>query len=226
MEGENTEVIEQDATFERVTFTARSLAVQTKLSYELLEDMTPESASLVENELTQALALELDRVALRGTGTAPEPRGIRNQSGVTVQSLGANGATPSYASVLAAVTAVKGANITPDGVLLASRTAQQLGCLTDSTGQPLQPPPPVAELPFYVTNQLPVTLTQGTSTDTSELYIGKWDELLIGVRPSIGVRVARLDKADFLQVALVAWLRADIQLAHPAAFAVVTGARP
>lgn len=92
---ENAAVTEQDPTFERVTFTPRTLAVLTRISFELAEDMTSGSAAIIERELSAALALELDRVALRGTGTAPEPRGVKNQSGVTAQAVGgANGATP------------------------------------------------------------------------------------------------------------------------------------
>ena len=85
---ENAAVIEQDATFERVTFRPKSLAVLTRLSFELFQDMTAASAGLIETELVQALSLELDRVALRGSGTPPEPQGIRNQAGVEIQSLG------------------------------------------------------------------------------------------------------------------------------------------
>jgi hypothetical protein len=35
-------------------------------------------------------ALEMDRVALLGTGSAPEPRGVLNQSGVTLLDHSAN----------------------------------------------------------------------------------------------------------------------------------------
>lgn len=44
---------------------------------EVWSDVRPEGALAIENELTQALVLELDRVALRGSGVAPEPRGVR-----------------------------------------------------------------------------------------------------------------------------------------------------
>ena len=81
---ENAAVAESDAVFERVTLTARTLAVLTRLSYELFQDLTPAGAEIIEQELIKSLAVELDRVALRGTGTAPEPRGVLNQTGVTI----------------------------------------------------------------------------------------------------------------------------------------------
>ena len=43
--------------------------------------------------------------------------------------------------------------------------------------------------------------------------------------PSINVRFLRETKGDTLQYRITAYLRADIQLAHPAAFCVATGIR-
>jgi HK97 family phage major capsid protein len=226
---ENTAVIEQDATFERVTFTARTLAVLTRISYELLEDMTPESAQLVEDELTRALSLELDRVALRGSGTAPEPGGIRNQAGVEIQSMGTNGATPSnWDTLVNAVAGVQADNIEPNAAIYSSRTAKGFALFKDTTGQPLAQPRILDGVRPLVTNQIPNTLVQGTSSDTSEIYVGDFRQLLVGLRPAIGVQVQRLTErfADNMQVGLLAWLRGDIQLQHPEAFVVVTGVRP
>lgn len=230
---ENTAVAESDPAFERVTFTARTLAVQVKLSYELAEDMSPESADLITDELTAALSLELDRVALRGTGTAPEPRGIRNQTGVEVQAHGgANGAAlTNYDPLIAAAAGVQADNHEASAAILSSRTAASLATLkTGITGDntPLTPPPYLANLRLLVSNQIPVALTVGTSTDTTELYTGDFSQLLIGVRPSIGVRLVRSAERhlDTLSHLIVAYLRADIQLQHPAAFVVTTGIRP
>ncbi len=60
---ENAPVAESDAVFERVTFTPRTLAVMTRISYELAMDTTPAGAQIIETELIRSLATELDRVA-------------------------------------------------------------------------------------------------------------------------------------------------------------------
>lgn len=225
---ENAAVSEEDPTFERVTFKPKSLAVLVRLSVELFEDMTPESAAGIENDITRALALELDRVALRGTGTAPEPKGIRNQTGVEIQSLGTNGATPTMANLTTAVYGVRKDSIEPGAILWSPRTGETFAKLADTTNQPLAYPPEIADLPRLSTAQIPTNLTQGISTDCSEIYVGDFIQLLIGVRPSVGVRVKVLDQrfADTLQVGILAWLRADVQLQHPEGFVVVTGVRP
>ncbi len=89
---ENAAITDADMTFDSVTFTARTLVRLVKLSVELFEDADPSSEDVIARAFASQLALELDRVALRGTGTAPEPRGVLNTSGVTITTHGANGA--------------------------------------------------------------------------------------------------------------------------------------
>lgn len=225
---ENAAVAVADLAFERVKLTAKTLAVLVKIPMEFWEDVRPEGARAIENELTLALATELDRVALRGSGVAPEPRGVRNQSGVEVQSLGANGAAlTSFDPLVRAVGGVMRDSFLPDAAIYAPRTWETMALFKDSTGQPLQRPNLPDGFRELVSAQVPDNLVQGTSNDTSELYVGAWGNLLIGVRPTIGVRVKPLDQtfAGNMQIGLLAWLRADVAVAHPESFCVVTGAR-
>lgn len=228
---ENAVITEGNLTLERVTFTARTLPMLIRLSVELSEDSANIDA-IIEREMSAAIARELDRVALRGTGTAPEPRGIRNQTGVTIQGPlgGANGSTPAnYDFLLDAGFAVAEANF--DVAALArvyhSRTAKVLGKLKDTTNQPLAVPPHAANWRELVTNAIPINLTVGTSTDCSESYVGDFRELMIGMRTSFRLESSRVEKDSFekLQIAVRAYLRADVQLAHAAAFTVTTGIR-
>jgi len=228
---ENGAASASDMTLEAVTFIAQTLISIVKASVELVED-ADQIDDTIEAGLASALALELDRAALRGSGTAPEPRGIRNQSGVVIQSLGANGATPTYANFSTAVQTIREANGSPNAAIVAPRTAGTLDRLVDSTGQPLRAPSSFEELRILTSAQIPVNLTQGTSTDTSEAYVGDWSSLMIGVRRSITIEVSRqstvgTDSAfDRLQVHVRAYLRADVQLAQPSHFVVMTGLRP
>lgn len=226
---ENAAVAVADMAFERVKLSAKTLAVIVKLPMEMWEDVRPEGAQAIENELSKALALELDRVSLRGSGVAPEPRGVRNQLGVEVQSLGVNGATPTnFDPLVRAVGGVMRDSFLPNAAIYSPRTWETLSLLKDTTGQPLQRPNLPDGFRELVSAQVPDNIVQGTSADTGELYVGAWGNLLIGVRPSIGVRIKALDQtfAGNMQVGLLAWLRADVALAHPEAFSVVTGVRP
>src|SRR5829696_4790600 len=73
-----------DLVFDSVTFTARTLTRVITMSVELLEDSDPSANDVIARSFAGQLAVELDRAALRGTGTPPEPRGILNQTGVTL----------------------------------------------------------------------------------------------------------------------------------------------
>ena len=70
---EHQKVEESDPTFGRVLFEPKSLAVLVKVSARLLEDSLNIEQALL-HALRMSLALEIDRVALMGTGTGNEPR--------------------------------------------------------------------------------------------------------------------------------------------------------
>lgn len=226
---ENMPVDEQNPTFQRVTFAPKTLAVLVKLSYELFEDMTSSSADLITNELVQGLSVTIDKEALAGTGALGGPTGLRNYAGIDVQSLGVNGAAlTDWGPLVDGVSAVQARNIDPNALLYAPRTGKSLAKLKDTTNQPLQPPRLLDGIRQLSTSQISTTITQGTSGDCSEIYAGRWSDLLIGFRPAFGVRVvqARERFIDNLQIGLVAWARMDVQLAHTESFTVVTGVRP
>ncbi len=226
---ENAAATASDMTLESITLTARTLMAYVKSSVELIEDTSGDIGDVIENALAQALALELDRAALRGSGTPPEPLGIRNTTGVAIQSLGANGAAPTYAALSTAIQTVRAANFEPNAIIYSPRTAGTLDRLTDSTGQPLQPPPSVEAMPLFVTGQIPENLTAGTATTASEIYVGQWNHLLVGMRQRLVIEASReasdLTDSAFrqLQVHIRAYLRCDVAVSQPGAFAVITG---
>jgi HK97 family phage major capsid protein len=59
-----------------------------------LADSTPAILNVVSQSLARSLALGFDLAALEGTGTPPEPRGLKSVSGIQTVSMGTNGAIP------------------------------------------------------------------------------------------------------------------------------------
>jgi HK97 family phage major capsid protein len=224
---ENAAISDSGLTFDAVTFTSQTLPCLTVLSRELIEDATGVDDA-IENAIAKATALEWDRVALYGSGSAPQPRGIVNTSGVTTTNHGgANGGSiADYDFLLDGFQVLRGGNFEPNGVILAPRSETSLAKLKDTTDQPLAAPEAVRAVARYSTTQVPVNLTLGTSTDTSDAFVGQWDELMLGVRTNLEIEFLRERYADNGQVAFLAWFRGDVQLAHPAAFNVVRGLRP
>lgn len=229
---ENAAATASDMTFDRLRLQARTLMALVKVSVELMED-SQMLAGTLENALSAALALELDRVALYGSGTAPEPRGLKNWTGVQTYSMGTDGAAlASYGPFSQAVQLVQTANGQPNAVIYAPRTAGEIDRLVDTTGQPLQPPDSFRALRKYITKQVPVNLVQGAANNATDAIVGDFSQLLIGMRQQIRVEVSR-EASDAtssafsnLQVWVRAYLRADIGVAHPEHFCIVTGIIP
>jgi HK97 family phage major capsid protein len=223
---ENAVITDQDMVFDSVTFTARTLVRLVKLSVELFDDADPSSEDVIARSFAAQLALELDRVALRGSGTAPEPRGVLNQTGVTLTAHGANGtAITNYDWWLDAKGTVLNANFEPNAHIQAPRSSTSLSKLKEATTNAYLTPP-ANMLPMLTSKQVPINLTVGTSTDTSEIYTAQWDQLMVGIRTEFNLQFLRERfLADNLQYAFLAYLRADIQLSQPTAFVVDTGVR-
>jgi HK97 family phage major capsid protein len=217
-----------DLAFDSVTFTARTLTRVVTLSAELFEDADPSSEDVIANSFAAQVALELDRTALRGSGSAPEPRGVLNTSGITTTTHGANGALiTNYDFHLDGVGAVRNSNFEPNAQIQAPRTATSLSKLKEATTNAyMAPPAGLADIPRLNTKQIPINLTVGTSTDCTELYTAQWDQLMVGIRTDFQLLFLRERYlADTLSYAFLAYLRADVQLAQPAAFVVDTGVR-
>jgi HK97 family phage major capsid protein len=221
---ENLQIVDTAPTFDAITFTAKTLPCLVIMSRELVQDTAVDLGPVVTNSIARALALEIDRAALRGSGTSPEPRGVRNTSGVAVTSLGANGANPTWDNISSSVALLRGLNFEPNAILDNARTEMRLAQLKDSNQRYLTPPVDVANLPRLTTNQVQVNLTQGTATTASEIYVGDWSKLWIGLRAEMTIQILHERFADFGQVAFLAWWRGDINVAHPQAFNILTGA--
>lgn len=201
---ENASVAIADPTFAAVTFTARSLAVLVKVSYELLQDSVNIEQALMQ-AFAGSMAVQADAVALKGSGTPPEPTGIWNTSGIG----SSTPATLTYGALLDAVQTLKTANANdPTAVVLSPTDWRTLAGLTDTTDQPLQPPAAIAAIPQRVT----------TSLAARNVIVGDFSKLLLGVRQELRVDVLREGFMDKLQVGFLAHLRMDVQLAQPAAF--------
>ncbi|HEX2027726.1 MAG TPA: phage major capsid protein, partial [Nitriliruptorales bacterium] len=222
---ENATITESEPTFGAMTLTAKSLATIVRASREVMEDAQGMD-ELVRDLLAKAYALEIDRVVLRGSGTGGEPTGIRNASGVTVTSLGTNGATPTYANLISAIGRVEDEDEDAGAIVWHPRTGRTFGGLTDTTDQPLVAPGIVANVPKFQSTQIPVNLTVGTSTDASEVYVGDFSQAVLGVRTDLVITPLRERYADVGQVGLVAWFRGDVGIRRAEAFEVLTGVRP
>lgn len=213
-------------TFERVQFAPKSLAVLVKVSSELLEDSINVNQAL-QQCFANAFAVELDRVALLGTGVSPQPHGIAGLPNVGNVSMGVNGAAlTNYDPFVNAVSALLSANAQmPTAAIMAPRTLVKAALLKDTLTQPMRRPDLIANLPFLATTSVPITQTQGTSSGiSSEVILGDFTQLMFGIRTRLRIRILEQRFiGDTLEYGFLADLRADVQLRHPQSFCEIVG---
>ena len=214
--------------FSGFTFKPRSLALRVKAPYELLQDAA-NIGHAVADLIAKAMATELDRVAIWGSGVAPEPAGLTQSVDVPRLSMGTNGAAVANWDVLVdAFGEIQDRNHpNPTAAILAPRTARAFAKLKDSTDQPLRRPQMVEGLSFLPTTAVPIDQAHGTATDASSIILGGFSHLLLGIRH--GLRLEMLKSSDYedrLMLTFLAYLRADIAVEQPEAFAIVEGITP
>lgn len=216
---ENAVVTESDPTFTNVPLVPRSLAVMTRISHELFEDTTNLNIEL-PRVLATSLSRELDRVALMGAGSAPEPRGVENMPGVGTTPHDA--ALSNYSPFVTARTSILSANAGPvSAIIMHPRDEGTLAGLTATDNQPLMSPKEIAEVPKLTTTAIPTD--GGSGSNESTIFMGNFSHLMIGIRSQIRVEVLKERYADQLQYGLIAHMRADIAAEHESAFHTITG---
>lgn len=230
--GEGDAFADAGGTFRSRVLTAKSVAGELPLSIEFLEDAAtdlPGATDIVEDSAVRAVAEAIDKAALIGKGADNEPLGLTGTSGLNEVSMGTNGAVPAdYDKFLDSIFEVENDNFDPNAVLYAPRTANTLRKLTTgitSDKTKLVPPERFQELRRLLTTQVPVDQTQGSDTASSTAYFGQWNQMVIGLRPDIGVRV-QIDpytKGSTGEVVIRFNARADMVLLNKTAFNRLVG---
>lgn len=213
--GENVEIPPGDPTFGRKMLRAKTLAANVPISQEMVED-APNAGQVIEGAIVQALALELDRAALRGAGAGEEPLGILNTPNVQKEALGG---TPDFDDILDSIGAVENVNGRPNAWILSPLAKAFFAKLKGGDGHYLEAPTDVRALGRFHTKQCP----------DAEIYTGDFRQVIIGMRTRLSIDVTRLastaDGLGFntLTVLIRAYLRADVLVARPTHFKVLTG---
>ena len=96
---------ESNPTFGTVTLAPKNIGAFTDMTRQLILQSTPAIEALVRDDLTQALALAIDKGALEGTAASGQPRGLLNVSGINKPTSFA-AAVPTFAEMVALETAV------------------------------------------------------------------------------------------------------------------------
>jgi HK97 family phage major capsid protein len=234
--GESVALTESEATFDQVQLRPHVVGALSVMSRLMLQQSTPAIEMLIREDLLLAEALAVDAAALNGTGSAAQPTGISNTTGVGSVVGGTNGANLLFDFLIQLYATPLVANAPQEnlGFAMNAKSKGYLATLKATTGQYLwQPaqsvggpiPSEIVGYKYAVSNQLPWTLTKGTSTGIcSEIIFGNWQELLIGEWGVTEVLVNPFDSVGFTtgDVSVRVFQTVDVGLRHPASFSCMS----
>lgn len=211
-----------DPTFELRQLVANSLAVRVQATAELAQD-SPDFGSQLLNVMGRALAQEVDRVGLMGTGLANQPTGIVNTTGInTVAGIG----SPIHQDLVTGVQRLLESNVELEradkNAIMSPRTWGTLENLQSADGQPIMRPNALERTAYRPTNSIPNNL--GGGENESLIVMGDFTDLVLGVRMEASVEALRLQSfADSLKLEFIGWTRVDFMVRRPASFVVLEG---
>jgi HK97 family phage major capsid protein len=223
---------EGDPTMTTITATPKKVGHIVAMSNELIDDSDPSALDVIQQNLLKIMALKFDLGAFEGTGTSNQITGLKNVSGIQVNSsLGTNGGNISSLDIISdTFELLEAANATPGAIVMHPRTWNELRELKDSYGRyQLNPSPSdgyrpqIFGVPVYISSQLSVTETQGSASTCSSIYIYQPDQVVVVLRQDVQVELdrSRLFNAD--QSEMRARFRADLIVPNATAVARIVG---
>ncbi|MCU0589867.1 MAG: phage major capsid protein [Desulfobacterales bacterium] len=233
--GESTDITtESTQTFRQVALTPKTVGAYSDISRKLLLQSSLDVEMYVRNELATTVALEIDRAAINGSGSSPEPRGILNVVGIGAVVGGTNGKAPTYANIvgLESEVAIDNADVGALAFLTNAKVRGKLRTVfTNAT---------YGEIPVWtdgadgmgrvigyraaVSNQVPSTLTKGSSNVCSAIIFGNFADLVIGQWGALDIMVDPITGGLQGTVRVIALQDVDIAVKNAVSFSAMKDA--
>ena len=230
-------VTQDESTFDLVQIRAKTVGVKSRYTRSMLLQSSIDIESFVRQDLSESMALGIDRACIAGTGANGQPSGILTQAGVPAVALGANGAAPTWANIVAMETSLAQENADL-GSLGYLTNAKVRGKLKTTVKNPAGTDsdwiwekgsePTIGELNGYaagVTNQVPSNLTKGSGTNLSSIIFGNFADVLIGEWGVLEILPNPYGSGyDSGSIEIRALQTVDVQLRHPQSFVKIIDA--
>ena len=186
-------------TFGQIEQTAKVLATVIKCTDELIRDSAINLTQFLSEIVAEAMALEIERVALLGDGSTDPFYGILKTSGVNAVSMASS--TVSFDDISNLIFSLNETQA-KDGVIVLSRAGlAKLMQLKDLKGQYVWCPPSASgpatiwNVPYVVCSQIPNEVTSAstlTGGDKTIAFFGRFNKnLLISPREEMTVKVSQ-----------------------------------
>jgi len=184
---EAVEVNSSQETLANLIFTAKKLVAQVPISIDLLKSAAISADQFVRDDMLVVMALREDLAFLRGNGATSTPIGVLNTPQVQSFVLGnGNGATPDMNTLpkIRRLAREAFSRFVKPAWIFNARTEEVFYNLKTATNEPvyrdeMDSKQTLHGYPYFMTEQIPNTLTVGSSTTCSEIYFGDWNEAII-----------------------------------------------
>lgn len=203
---------ESNPTVGQINMTPKTCGAYTEFSRRLLIQSSMDVETMVRNELTTILALEIDRVALYGTGSASQPLGLKNITGINTKDFNAN--QPTYPELVELETLIAADNADIGAMAYLTNATIYGGFKTtekaSGTAQfVLEPGGTVGGYPVVRSNQV----------ESNDVWFGVWSQMIMGMFGALTLQVNpyALDTSGGVRV--TAFQDVDIAVRYAEAFA-------
>lgn len=229
---------ESSQTFGQVPLTPKTVGAFTDFTRRMLLQATPDIESIVRADLAGIIGVEMDRVAIAGSGVSNEPLGILSASGIGSVAIGTNGGAITWTHVLQLEEAIANANA-DEGALAymtnnkARRALKGTTKVSGDAGAGFIWSDEARDAAGYGTlngyrsaasNNVPSNLTKGTGTNLSAMIFGNWADVLIGQWGGLDILVDKITNGTSGGTRVIALLDMDIAIRRAASFAAIKDA--
>lgn len=218
-----------------VTLTPKTVSGRVDISRQMRLQSDPSVDGLVREDLISVLARAIDLAAINGSGASGQPEGILQMSGIGDVAGGTNGLAPTWAHMVELETDVAVANADMGSLAYltsakvrgklkttekASSTAQFVWENGAGAGEGS-----VNGYRAAVSNQVPDTLTKGTSSGVcSAIIFGNFADLLVGEWGVLDITADPYTSGDSGAVIMRAFQSVDIKARHEESFSAMQDA--
>lgn len=199
---------------DQIAFTPKTLGATVDITRRLMMQATPDAEALVRDDILRVIALEVDRAAIYGSGSASQPKGLKNYTGIN----GVDFATankPSYAELVAMESAIASADADVDAMSYSFNAAIRGNLKTT-----LKFPTSASDATIWESGNT----VNGYETNVSnqiasgDVFFGNWQDLVIAMWGGLELTVDPYSLSTSGGLRLVALQDVDINLRHLQSF--------
>ena len=245
---ENGTITPNDPTLAVQEFALKKQARLQLFSNELLADSNPAIDRFITQTLGRDIGLFQDSQFLEGSGSGANVKGLRNYSGLTTSSWTAatNGSTPGADDLVKLPYDIFKANARNSAFIMHPRTLQNIALLKDAQGRYMftdnsvwggpqlqvtkdgftYPSAAIGKLmgyPVYMSTQVLINETQGSSSAATHIIYGDFSKVLILERQAVNIFTSEHYVMNADQTAVRVTARSTVAVTQPTAVAVATG---